>query len=53
MLEHSDKNVISLEIKLVSDLRQVGGFLVVLRFPPRIKLTVESGIKHHKPTNHQ
>jgi hypothetical protein len=27
-------------IKFVSDLRQVGGFLQVLRFPPPIKLTV-------------
>ena len=26
-------------IKLFSDLRQVGGFLQVLRFPPPIKLT--------------
>jgi len=26
-------------IKLVSNLRQVGGFLLVLRFPPPIKLT--------------
>jgi hypothetical protein len=26
-------------IKFVSDLRQVGGFLMVLRFPPPIKLT--------------
>jgi hypothetical protein len=44
-------------IKFVSDLRQVGGFLRVLRFPPPIKLTprynwdnVESGVQHHKPT---
>ena len=42
-------------VKFVSDLRQVGGFLWVLRFPPPIKLTatinrniVESGVKHHK-----
>jgi hypothetical protein len=27
-------------IKFVSDLRQVGGFLQVFRFPPPIKLTV-------------
>jgi hypothetical protein len=27
-------------IKFVSDLRQVGGFLRVLRFPPPIKLNV-------------
>ena len=27
-------------IKFVSDLRQVGGFLRVLRFPPPTKLTV-------------
>jgi hypothetical protein len=26
-------------IKFVSDLRQIGGFLLVLRFPPSIKLT--------------
>ena len=38
-------------IKFVSDLRQVGGFFQVLRFPPPIKLTtynlkiVESGFK--------
>ena len=46
-------------IKFVSDLRHVGGFLRVLRFPPPTKQTatiyncniVESGIKHHKPTN--
>ena len=44
-------------IKFVSDLRQVGGFLPVLRFPPLIKLIplynwkiVESGVEHHKPT---
>ena len=41
-------------IKFVSDLRQVGGFLRVLRFPPpkkndRHDITeiVESGVKHH------
>jgi hypothetical protein len=41
----------------VSDLRQVSGFLQVLRFPPSIKLTatiynwniVESYEKHHNP----
>ena len=42
-------------IKFVSDLRQVGGFFRVLRFPPPIKLTVynwnivKSGVKYHKP----
>ena len=46
-------------IKFVSDLRQVGGFLRVLWFPPPIKLTatiykcnwniVGSGVKHPKP----
>ena len=43
-------------IKFVSDLRQVGGFLRLLRFPPPIKLTpqynwniVESDVKHHQP----
>ena len=43
-------------IKFVSDLRQVSGFLLVLQFPPPIKLIatiynwniVEIGIKHHK-----
>jgi hypothetical protein len=37
-------------IKFVNDLRQVGGFLRVLWFPPRktdIGI-VESGVKHHK-----
>ena len=34
--------------KFVSDLRQVGGFLGVLRFPPPINI-VESGVKHHNP----
>ena len=43
-------------VKLVSDLRQVNGFLQVLWFPPLIKLATtislkyfESGVKHHKP----
>ena len=43
-------------IKFVNDLRQVGGFLWVLRFPPPIKLIpqynwniIESAVKHHKP----
>ena len=44
-------------IKFVSDLRQVGGFLRILRFPPPIKLTphnlteklLKSYVKHHKP----
>jgi hypothetical protein len=31
--------------KVVSDLRQVGGFLRVLRFPPPIKLTATLSIK--------
>ena len=42
-------------IKFVSDLRQVYGFLRILRFLPPIKLTsryywniVEKGVKHHK-----
>ena len=45
-----------LVIKFVIDLRQVGGFLWALQFPPPIKLTatiyrniVEIGVKHHKP----
>jgi hypothetical protein len=38
-------------IKFVSDLRQVGGFLGALRFPPPIENwnIIESGIKNHKP----
>jgi len=40
-------------INFVSDLRQVGGFLRVLRFLPPIKRyswnIVESGDKHHNP----
>ena len=48
-------------INFVSDLRQVGGFLRVLRFSPPIKLTtkiyrnwniVESGVKHHQTNKH-
>ena len=49
-------------MRFVSDLRQVGGFLWVPRFPPSIKLTatimayywniVESDVKHHQ-TNKQ
>ena len=45
-------------IKFVSDLRQVAGFLPVLRFPPPIKLTaqyhwniVESGVKHNNQSD--
>ena len=39
-------------IKFVSDLRQIGGFLRVLRFPPPIKLTPQYNwniVKYHKP----
>ena len=39
-------------IKFLSDLRQVGGFLRVLLFPPPIhdiSEIVESDVKHHKP----
>jgi hypothetical protein len=40
-------------IKLVSDLRHVGGFLRVLMFPTTRynQNIVESGVKHHKPNN--
>ena len=38
-LTHGEVNLIHYAIKFVSDLRQVGGFLSVLRFPPQIKLT--------------
>jgi hypothetical protein len=33
-------------IKFVSDLRQVGGFLRILRFPPVIKLTAVIKLKY-------
>ena len=33
-------------IKFVSDLRQVGGFLLVLRFPPPVKLTASHDIAY-------
>ena len=33
-------------IKFVSDLRQVGGFLQVLQFPPPIKLTATIQLKY-------
>jgi hypothetical protein len=33
-------------ITFVSDLRQVGGFLRVLRFPPPIKLTAAISLKY-------
>ena len=33
-------------VKLVSDLRQVGGFLQELRFPPPIKLTTTIYLKY-------
>jgi hypothetical protein len=33
-------------IKFVSDLRQIGGFLRVLWFPPPIKLTVMIELKY-------
>jgi hypothetical protein len=35
----SERGVKHYVIKFVSDLRQFGGFLRVLRFPPPIKLT--------------
>jgi len=44
-------------IKFVSDVRQVGGFLRVLRFPAPIKLPrynwniIESGVKHQNQPN--
>ncbi len=44
------------QLEFVSDLRQVGGFLLVLRLTPRKTwppwyywYIVESGVKHHKP----
>jgi len=38
-LAHDEVYLIHCMIKFVSDLRQVGGFLGVLRFSPPIKLT--------------
>jgi hypothetical protein len=38
IIEHKKKSM-TYEIKFVSDLQQVGGFLQVLLFPPPIKLT--------------
>ena len=35
--------------KFVSDIRQVGGFLRVLRFPSPVKLTATIQLKHHNP----
>jgi len=45
-------------IKFVSDLRQVGGFFRIIRFPPPIKLTTTILLKYcwkwrkHHQTNH-
>ena len=36
-LDHGE--VYNIVMTFVSDLRQVGGFLLILRFPPPIKLT--------------
>ena len=55
-----DTTFIHYVIKFFSDLSQVGGFLRVLGFPPPKKNwlpwynwnIVESGVNHHKPTNH-
>ena len=47
MRTYSEKVIQHYMKKFVSDLRQVGGSLL---FPPPIKLTVESGVKHHRPT---
>jgi hypothetical protein len=38
-------------IKFVSELRQVSGFLGILRFPPPIKLTTTYKVSNHKFTN--
>jgi hypothetical protein len=37
-------------IKFVSDLRQIGGFLRVLRFPPQAKLTATIYTNYHTIT---
>jgi len=45
---HDHAEVYSIQhyvIKFVSDLRQVGGFFWVLRFPPPIKLTATIQLK--------
>ena len=45
----SGRDVQHYVIKFVSDLRQVGGFLRILWFPPQYNWNiVESGIKHHQ-----
>jgi hypothetical protein len=36
-------------IKFVSDLRQVGGFLLVLRFPPSIKMLLKVALNTITP----
>ena len=55
----SGRGVYHYVIKFASDLRQVGGFLRVLRFPPKknwpqryIWNIVESGVKQHQPNKH-
>ena len=45
-MNFNEQTIQHYEIKFVSDLQQVGGFLRVLRYNWNI---VESGIKHHKP----
>jgi hypothetical protein len=38
--------------KFVSDLRQVGSFVQVLRFPPPIKLTSTDNVRLQRNKNH-
>jgi hypothetical protein len=52
---HGEVYSIQHVIKFVSDVRQVGGFLRGLRFPPPPRYSrnvVESGVKHHNPIHY-
>jgi hypothetical protein len=50
-INRSGRNVQHYVIKFVSDLRQVGGFLRVLRFPPPIKLSAQEESLFRKKLN--
>jgi hypothetical protein len=44
---YSEENYVT---KIVSNLRQDGGFLRVVWYPPRYSSNIdESGVEHHKP----
>jgi hypothetical protein len=50
-INRSGRDVQHYVIKFVSDLRQVGGFLRVLRFPPPIKLSAQEERLFRKKLN--